>query len=188
MASKFKLLSIFVFLVISGPGFALDYPSKPIRIIVGFPPGAGADVLARVVSQKLSDSLKQQVIVDNKPGAGTNIGTNYVAKSNPDGYNILLITVANAINPSLTLNLSFDIEKDFLPVILAGFASNVLVVHPSLPVNSIQELVALAKAKPGKLTYGSSGTGTSPHLAAELFKRNLGLDMVHVQRRTASSN
>ena len=180
MASKFKLLSIFVFLVISGSGFALDYPSKPIRIIVGFPPGAGADVLARVVSQKLSDSLKQQVIVDNKPGAGTNIGTNYVAKSNPDGYNILLITVANAINPSLTLNLSFDIEKDFLPVILAGFASNVLVVHPSLPVNSIQELVALAKAKPGKLTYGSSGTGTSPHLAAELFKRNLGLDMVHV--------
>ena len=105
---------------------------------------------------------------------------NYVAKSNPDGYNILLITVANAINPSLTLNLPFDIEKDFLPVILAGFASNVLVVHPSLPVNSIQELVALAKAKPGKLTYGSSGTGTSPHLAAELFKRNLGMRIDHI--------
>jgi tripartite-type tricarboxylate transporter receptor subunit TctC len=147
---------------------------------VGFPPGSGADVLARVVSNKLSESMNQQFIVDNRPGAGTNIGTNAVAKSPADGHTILLMTVANAINPALSSNLAFDIEKDFSPIVLAGFASNVLVINPNLGVKNITEFVELAKSKPGKLTYGSSGSGTSPHLAGELFTSKLGLNLVHV--------
>ena len=166
--------------MISSYAFSLDYPNKPVKIVVGFPPGSGADVLARLVGQRLSDTLNQQFIVENRPGAGTNIGTNYVAKSSPDGYTILLMTVANAINPSMSSNLPFDIEKDFSPIILAGFASNILVINPRLQVKNIQEYVALAKSKPGKLTYGSSGSGTSPHLAGELFNSRLGLDIVHV--------
>ncbi len=173
----FLLLSCFL---ISGYAFSLDYPNKPVKIVVGFPPGSGADVLARLVGQRLSDTLNQQFIVENRPGAGTNIGTNYVAKSSPDGYTILLMTVANAINPSMSSNLPFDIEKDFSPIVLAGFASNILVINPRLQVKNIQEYVALAKSKPGKLTYGSSGSGTSPHLAGELFNSRLGLDIVHV--------
>ena len=147
---------------------------------MGFPPGSGADVLARVVSNKLSESMNQQFIVDNRPGAGTNIGTNAVAKSPADGHTILLMTVANAINPALSSNLAFDIEKDFSPIVLAGFASNVLVINPNLGVKNITEFVELAKSKPGKLTYGSSGSGTSPHLAGELFTSKLGLNLVHV--------
>jgi len=176
--SKFFLVLSCCF--ISAYTFSLDYPNKPVKIVVGFPPGAGADVLARLVGQKLSDAFNQQFIVENRPGAGTNIGTNYVAKSSPDGYTILLMTVANAINPSMSSNLPFDIEKDFSPIVLAGFASNVLVINPRLQVKNIQEYVALAKSKPGKLTYGSSGSGTSPHLAGELFNSKLGLDIVHV--------
>jgi len=176
--SKFFLVLSCCF--ISVYTFSLDYPNKPVKIVVGFPPGAGADVLARLVGQKLSDAFNQQFIVENRPGAGTNIGTNYVAKSSPDGYTILLMTVANAINPSMSSNLPFDIEKDFSPIVLAGFASNVLVINPRLQVKNIQEYVALAKSKPGKLTYGSSGSGTSPHLAGELFNSKLGLDIVHV--------
>ena len=147
---------------------------------MGFTPGSGADVLARVVSNKLSESMNQQFIVENRPGAGTNIGTNAVAKSAPDGYTILVMTVANAINPSLSSTLPFDIEKDFSPIVLAGFASNVLVINPNLGVKNIAEFVELAKSKPGKLTYGSSGSGTSPHLAGELFTSKLGLNIVHV--------
>ena len=186
-AIKHMLISfhvrVFLFLLLplmSISSKADTYPSKPVKIIVGFPAGAGADVMARVVANKLSESLNQQFIVENRPGAGTNIGTNVVAKSPADGYTILLMTVANAINPALSSNLPFDIEKDFSPIVLAGFASNVLVVNPSLGVKNIQEYVALAKSKPGKLTYGSSGSGTSPHLAGELFNSKLGVDIVHV--------
>jgi tripartite-type tricarboxylate transporter receptor subunit TctC len=175
-----KIVLFFGLALISFISKADNYPSKPVKIIVGFPPGSGADVMARVVANKLSESLNQQFIVDNRPGAGTNIGTNYVAKSPADGYTILLMTVANAINPALSSNLPFDIEKDFSPITLAGFASNVLVINPNLGVKNIQEYVALAKSKPGKLTYGSSGSGTSPHLAGELFNSKLGVDIVHV--------
>ena len=175
-----KIVLFFGLALISFISKADNYPSKPVKIIVGFPPGSGADVIARVVANKLSESLNQQFIVDNRPGAGTNIGTNYVAKSPADGYTILLMTVANAINPALSSNLPFDIEKDFSPITLAGFASNVLVINPNLGVKNIQEYVALAKSKPGKLTYGSSGSGTSPHLAGELFNSKLGVDIVHV--------
>jgi tripartite-type tricarboxylate transporter receptor subunit TctC len=175
-----KLCLLFVFFIFSSSSYAIDYPIKPVKIIVGFTPGSGADVLARVVSNKLSESMNQQFIVENRPGAGTNIGTNAVAKSAPDGYTILVMTVANAINPSLSSTLPFDIEKDFSPIVLAGFASNVLVINPSLGVKNIAEFVELAKSKPGKLTYGSSGSGTSPHLAGELFTSRLGLNVVHV--------
>ena len=175
-----KIVLFFGLALINLISNAENYPSKPVKIIVGFPPGSGADVIARVVANKLSESLNQQFIVDNRPGAGTNIGTNYVAKSPADGYTILLMTVANAINPALSSNLPFDIEKDFSPITLAGFASNVLVINPNLGVKNIQEYVALAKSKPGKLTYGSSGSGTSPHLAGELFNSKLGVDIVHV--------
>jgi tripartite-type tricarboxylate transporter receptor subunit TctC len=175
-----KLFLLFLLFIYSSLSYGIDYPIKPVKIIVGFPPGSGADVLARVVSNKLSESMNQQFIVDNRPGAGTNIGTNAVAKSPADGHTILLMTVANAINPALSSNLPFDIEKDFSPIVLAGFASNVLVINPNLGVKNIAEFVELAKAKPGKLTYGSSGSGTSPHLAGELFTSKLGLNIVHV--------
>ena len=175
-----KLFLLFLLFIYSSLSYGIDYPIKPVKIIVGFPPGSGADVLARVVSNILSESMNQQFIVDNRPGAGTNIGTNAVAKSPPDGHTILLMTVANAINPALSSNLPFDIEKDFSPIVLAGFASNVLVINPNLGVKNIAEFVELAKAKPGKLTYGSSGSGTSPHLAGELFTNKLGLNIVHV--------
>ena len=175
-----KLTTLIFLCMISSVTHAIDYPIKPVKVIVGFPPGSGADVLARVVSNKLSESMGQQFIVENRPGAGTNIGTNAVAKASPDGYNILVMTVANAINPALSSNLPFDIEKDFSPIVLAGFASNVLVINPNLGVKNITEFVELAKSKPGKLTYGSSGSGTSPHLAGELFTSKLGLNLVHV--------
>ncbi|SMC33149.1 tripartite tricarboxylate transporter substrate binding protein [Polynucleobacter kasalickyi] len=177
---KIKLTILFLLLILSPAKYAIDYPIKPVKVIVGFPPGSGADVLARVVSNKLSESMGQQFIVENRPGAGTNIGTNAVAKSTADGYTILVMTVANAINPALSTNLPFDIEKDFSPIVLAGFASNVLVINPNLGVKNITEFVELAKSKPGKLTFGSSGSGTSPHLAGELFTSKLGLNIVHV--------
>jgi tripartite-type tricarboxylate transporter receptor subunit TctC len=175
-----KLTTLIFLCMISSVTHAIDYPIKPVKVIVGFPPGSGADVLARVVSNKLSESMGQQFIVENRPGAGTNIGTNAVAKAPPDGYTLLVMTVANAINPALSSNLPFDIEKDFSPIVLAGFASNVLVINPNLGVKNITEFVELAKSKPGKLTYGSSGSGTSPHLAGELFTSKLGLNLVHV--------
>jgi len=177
---KNQLFVLFFLFIFSSFSYAIDYPIKPVKIIVGFPPGSGADVLARVVSNKLSESMNQQFIVDNRPGAGTNIGTNAVAKSPADGHTILMMTVANAINPALSSNLPFDIEKDFSPIVLAGFASNVLVINPNLGVKNINEFVELTKSKPGKLTYGSSGSGTSPHLAGELFTSKLGLNIVHV--------
>ncbi|WP_108646414.1 tripartite tricarboxylate transporter substrate binding protein [Polynucleobacter rarus] len=177
---KNQLFVLFLLFIFSSFSYGIEYPIKPVKIIVGFTPGSGADVLARVVSNKLSESMNQQFIVENRPGAGTNIGTSAVAKSPADGYTILVMTVANAINPSLYSNLSFDIEKDFSPIILAGFASNVLVINPNLGVKNINEFVELAKSKPGKLTFGSSGSGTSPHLAGELFVSKLGLNIVHV--------
>ena len=177
---KSQLFVLFFLFIFTSFSYGIDFPIKPVKIIVGFPPGSGADVLARVVSNKLSESMNQQFIVDNRPGAGTNIGTNAVAKSPADGHTILLMTVANAINPALSSNLAFDIEKDFSPIVLAGFASNVLVINPNLGVKNITEFVELAKSKPGKLTYGSSGSGTSPHLAGELFTSKLGLNLVHV--------
>ena len=157
------------------------YPSKPIRIVVPFPAGGTTDVLARAAAQKLTESLGQPVVVDNRPGAGGNIGAELVAKSAPDGYTMLMGTVGtHAINASLYPKMPYDHVRDFAPVILVAGVPNVLVVNPSLPVNSVQELIAYGKANPGKLNFASSGNGTSIHLSGELFKTMTGVQMAHI--------
>ncbi len=165
---------------------AAGYPSKPIRIVVGFAPGGATDLVARLVAQKLQASLGQPVIVENKPGAGSNIGAEAVARADPDGYTLLLGTIANATNMSIYRNLRYDTLRDFAPISQLMAAPSVLVVTPSLPVNTLQELIALAKAKPGTLTYASSGAGGSPHLAGELLELRAGIDMIHVPYKGAA--
>ena len=169
-------------LVAATPAFAqADYPSKPIRLVVPFPPGGTTDILARAVAQKLTEDWHQQVIVDNRPGAGGNIGADLVAKSAPDGYTLLMGTIGTqAINPSLYARMPYDAQKDFAPVILVAGVPNVLEVNPALPVHTVQELIAYAKANPGKLNFASSGNGTSIHLSGELFKSMTGVQMTHV--------
>jgi len=166
------------------PEAPLQYPSKPIHIFVGFPPGGNSDFVARAVSRGLGELWGQQVIVDNRPGAGGNIAAEMVAKSPADGHTLLLGVFAHAVNPSLYAGkLPFDTLKDFVPVILCVSSANILVVHPSLPVKSVKELIALAKAKPGAITYASAGNGTASHLAGELLKMLTGIDIVHVPYR-----
>ena len=160
---------------------AQAYPTKPIRVVVPFPAGGTTDVLARAAAQKLTETLGQPAVVDNRPGAGGNIGAELVAKSPPDGYTLLMGTVGtHAINPGLYPKLPYDHVKDFAPVILVAGVPNVLVINPALPVNSVQELIAYAKANPGALNFASSGNGTSIHLSAELFKTMAGVQMTHV--------
>jgi tripartite-type tricarboxylate transporter receptor subunit TctC len=159
---------------------AQSYPAHPVRFVVPFPVSGATDILSRVVAQKLSEALGQPVPVDNKPGAGGTIGSAFVAKSAPDGYTIQMATSStHSIGPALQ-KLQYDAEKDFAPVSLIANAANVLVVSPALNVSSVKELIALAKAKPGQLNYGSSGTGTIVHLSGELFTRMAGVQMQHV--------
>jgi tripartite-type tricarboxylate transporter receptor subunit TctC len=149
--------------------------------VVPFPPGGTTDILARAVAQKLTEAMGQSVVLDNRPGAGGNIGADVVAKSAPDGYTLLMGTVGtHAINPSLYAKMPYDHVKDFVPVVLVAGVPNVLVVNPSLPVNSVADLIKLAKAKPGSINFASSGNGTSIHLSGELFKAMAGVDMTHV--------
>jgi tripartite-type tricarboxylate transporter receptor subunit TctC len=157
----------------------LRYPWKPIRIVVPYAPGGGGDALARLLGPQLNQRLGQFVIVDNRPGAGTIIGTDLVAKAAPDGHTLLINTSAFTINPSLQEQLPYDALRDFVAVQKLVSLPNVLVVHPSVPAKSVRELIAYAKSKPG-LTYASSGTGTGAHLAGELFRSMAGLDLVHV--------
>lgn len=160
---------------------AQDYPSKPVRFVVPFAPGGTTDVLARLVGERLSASLGQQFVVDNKPGAGGNVGTAQVAKAEPDGYTLLMGTVGtHAINASIYPSLPYDPVQDFAPVTLVATVPNVLVVNPEVPANSVAELIALAKEKPGELNFASSGNGSSIHLSGELFKAMTGVDIVHV--------
>jgi len=157
------------------------YPEKPIRFLIGFPPGGGSDILARAIGQKLAERWGQQVVVDNRPGAAGNIAAEIAARSAPDGYPLYLGTSgSHAINVSLYRKLGYDPEKDFAPVSLVASAQNILVVHPSVAAQSVAQLVALAKQRPGQLSYASTGIGTSVHLAAELFKRMTGADIAHV--------
>jgi len=157
------------------------YPTKPVRLVVPFPPGGATDTIARAVAQKLGETWGQSFVVDNRPGAGGNIGTELVARAAPDGYTLEMGTVGtHAINASLYSKLPFDHVKDFAPIILVAGVPNVLEVTPSLPVNSVQELIAYAKANPGKLNFASSGNGTSIHLSGELFKVMTGVQMTHV--------
>ncbi len=156
------------------------WPAKAIRLIVPFPAGSGTDIIARQVAIKLSDSLKQQVVIDNRPGASTIIGTEIVAKSPPDGYTIIIASNNHAINSALFPKLPFDPVKDFAAVGQLAILPFVLVVHPSLPITSVKDLIALARANPGKLTYASTGNGTPPHVAGELLKQLGKIDIVHV--------
>jgi tripartite-type tricarboxylate transporter receptor subunit TctC len=170
-------------LVALAPAISLaqGYPTKPVRLVVPFPAAGTTDILARAAAQKLSETWNQQVIVDNRPGAGGNIGSELVAKAPHDGYTLLMGTVGtHAINASLYPKMPYDNVKDFAPIILVAGVPNVLVVNPSLPVNSVQELIAYAKANPGKLNFASSGSGTSIHLSGELFKTMTGVQMTHV--------
>lgn len=156
------------------------YPVKPIRFVVPFTPGAINDYLSRTIGQKLAESWGQQVIVDNRPGAGTIIGTDIVAKSAPDGYTLLLASTAFAINVQLYPKLPFDAARDFAPVVRIGSAPLLLVSAPQLSAKNVQELVALARAKPGQISYGSTGTGGSAHLMGEMFKSMAGIDVAHI--------
>jgi len=161
--------------------FAQSYPLQPVRMIVGFPAGQAADSLARIVAQALSQRLGQQVIVENRPGAGGNIGTEAVVRAAPDGYTILMeVMTSNAINATLYPNLNFNFIKDIAPVAIIGGGAYVMTVNPSVPAKTVPEFIAYAKAKPGKINMGSAGIGTPPHAFGELFKMLAGVDMVHV--------
>jgi tripartite-type tricarboxylate transporter receptor subunit TctC len=149
-------------------------------VIVGLTAGSGVDIMARLVGQKLAESMGQPFVVENRPGAGSNIATHFAAQAAPDGYTIFVPTIANAINATLYKNLQFDVLRDFLPVILAATAPNLLIVNPKVPANTVQEFIALAKKQPGKLTIGSSGIGTSPQMTGELFRRRAGIDLLPV--------
>ncbi len=165
--------------IASGPA-AAQYPSKPIRVIAAFPPGGGVDIVARAVSEKLSARLGQALVVDNRPGAGTTIGTELAAKSAPDGYTLLVGPVGAALIAQIYYRKEYDIRRDFAFITKIGFGTIVLVVPPSLGVTSVKELIALARAKPGQLTFASSGTGSNIHLTGEMFKQRAGIDIVHV--------
>jgi tripartite-type tricarboxylate transporter receptor subunit TctC len=167
---------------------AQSYPTKPIRLVVPFTPGGGVDINARLLAQKLTEYLGQPIIVESRPGGGTNIGNEFVAKSAPDGYTLLINAGSVAINMSLYKNLNYDSLRDFVAISIFSESPNVLVVHPSLPAKSAKDLVALARARPGALNYSSSGSGTTQHLSGELFNLRTGVKIVHVPfRGTAPS-
>src|SRR5262245_32412585 len=159
---------------------AQDYPAKPVRVVVPFPPGGGTDIVARMVMQKLSEQFNSPFAIENRSGAGGAIGTEIVAKAAADGYTLALVNASHAVNPALHRKLAFDAVYDFSPVTLLVSGPALLVVHPSVPAKSVRELIAAAKASPGKLHYASAGSGTPPHLAAELFKNLAGVNMTHV--------
>lgn len=169
------------------PGMAQGYPSRPVRIIVPFAPGGGSDIFGRTLAGRLNEALGQPVVVENRPGGNTLIGAELAARAAPDGHTLFLSTNGTvAINPSLYKKLPYDPVKDFAPVGLLGVGPNVLVVHPSLPVKTVKELIALAQSHPGKLTYASSGIGGAPHLAGELFKHMAQVNLVHVPYKGAA--
>jgi tripartite-type tricarboxylate transporter receptor subunit TctC len=156
---------------------AQKYPIRPIRLVVASSPGGASDILARLLAQKLGDELGQQVVVDNRGGASGVIGTGIVAKATPDGYTLLIIQPSLTINPSMIKKMPYDAVRDFAPVSLVVDAFQIMTVNPSVPARSVKDLIALAKTKPGELTFGSPGIGTSPHMTAELFKQTAGVDM-----------
>lgn len=164
---------------IAATGYA-QYPSKPIKMIVTYPPGGGADTMARIIAPRLTESLGQPIVIENRAGASGQIGADLVAKSAPDGYTIMLDATAYSVNPSLYPKMPYDPLKDLTPITILVRVPNVLVVSPGFAPKSVQELIALAKSKPGELSYASSGNGSAQHLAAELFKEGTGTDIVHI--------
>jgi tripartite-type tricarboxylate transporter receptor subunit TctC len=180
------LLGLFVALIsLAGPGSAsaLDYPTHPVRWVVPYPAGGATDIFARLVGSRLSERLGQQFVIENKPGAGNNIGTETVVNAAPDGYTILLVNPANAINASLYAKLNFNFIRDIMPVAGIARVPNVMVVTPNVPAKTVAEFIAHAKANPGKINMASSGNGTSIHLSGELFKAMTGVQMQHVPYR-----
>ena len=156
------------------------YPSKPVRFLVGFAPGGGTDIMARAVAVRLAEALNQQVVVENRPGANANLAAEIAAKAAPDGYTVLFISVSHAVSKSLYRNLKYDLERDFIPLAGIGSVPQALVVTPSLPVKSVKELIALARKRPGEISYASSGSGSPEHLAGEMFALMAGVKMLHV--------
>ena len=164
----------------AAPGWAQGYPNKPVRILVGYAPGGGTDIMARAIGAKLTDTLKQQFVIENRPGANANIAAKLAADAPADGYTILFMSVAHIMSKPVYKNLGYDIERDFVPITVVTNVPNVLCLHPSLPVKNVKELIALAKAKPGTLTYATSGVGSPEHFAGEMFKMMTGTDMLPI--------
>lgn len=156
------------------------WPARSVRYVLPYPPGGGTDILMRILTPKLGEALGQQILIDNRPGGGSRIGSEIVAKAAPDGYTLLLTDTALAVNPSLYSKLPYDTVRDFAPVSLVVTASVILLVHPSLPAKTLKQLIALAKARPGQIAYASGGNGSSPHLAGELLKQVADINMIHV--------
>ncbi len=179
-SSSRTLAAVFACGLAAAPAWSQSYPAKPVRPVVGFAPGGSTDVVARLVSKKLTESFGQSVFVDNRPGASSNIAAQGVARGPADGYTLLYMTSTLAVNASLYQKLPFNLVEDFVPVTPTVNIPCTLSVHPSLPVKSVKELVALAKRRPGEIAYGSAGTGSGTHLATELFKTMAGIDLLHV--------
>ncbi len=188
----FRHIAAMALAVVMGTGLAAgahaQYPEKPVQVIVPYSPGGPTDLAARLIAAELSQRLKQQFIVENRGGAGGNIGADYVARSTPDGYHLLVIGAAHAINKSLYKNLSYDIQKDFVPVAMLTTAPMVLLANPGFQPNSVKEMVAYAKAHPNRINYASQGNGTAPHLAMELLKVKTGTNLVHVPYKGSSQS
>ena len=182
----FCIVALFALALAPTAGMGQDFPTKPIHIIVPYAPGGGTDVLARIVAQHLSEELKQQVVIDNKPGAGGSLGAGLAAKAPADGYTLVVATSATMMFPALYKDLGFDPVNDFTPIALIGTSPFILIANNNLPVKNMSELIALAKSKPGSLSYGSAGNGSVNHITMELFKVMAGVDILHVPYKGSS--
>jgi tripartite-type tricarboxylate transporter receptor subunit TctC len=178
------ILGVLLAVTASAAAHAQNYPNRPVRLVVPYPPGGGTDVIARTLAQKMTETMGQQVLVDNRPGANGIIGSDVVAKATPDGYTVLITLATHVINPALYAKLPYG-PDDHVPVTVLAEYPFVITVHPSLPVKNVKELVAFARARPGQLTFASSGNGSGPHLGMELFKSMAGIDVVHVPYKGA---
>ena len=180
MVARNGIIFALILFVLSGGASAQSWPSRPIRYVVPFPPAGATDILARIIADKISGPLGQPVVVENRPGAAGNVGTEMVVKSAPDGYTMLQGTAAQPISETLYTKLGFSFEHDLAPVAMIALVPNVMVVNPSVPATTVKEFIALAKSKPGQINFASSGSGTSIHMSAEMFKMITGVDIVHV--------
>ncbi|MCE9641120.1 MAG: tripartite tricarboxylate transporter substrate binding protein [Betaproteobacteria bacterium] len=180
MMVTLRLMAVLLLAGMSAPVLSQAYPSKPVRILVGYAPGGGTDIMARAIGAKLTDSLKQQFVIENRPGANANIAAKLAADAPADGYTILFMSVAHIMSKPVYKNLGYDIERDFTPITVVTNVPNVLCLHPSLPVKTVKELIALAKSKPGALSYATSGVGSPEHFAGEMFKMMTKTDMLPI--------
>lgn len=186
MKPSLKLITGLALTVLCGAAMAQNYPAKTVRMVVGYPPGGPTDLIARIVSQKLSESWGQQVIVDNRPGASGMIGAELTVRAAPDGYTLLMVPVTYAVTPSLYPKMTYDAARDLAPVAQVAAAPFILVVHPTLPVKTVKDLITLARSRPAQLNYASASTGGMPHLAGELFNTMTGVKMIHIPYKGAA--